>query len=222
MQWASFQQFPLPLVSAGLRTLAAARPEENSPGVGVVVLAERTVGLEVQGRSGQPGFSILFVRIRLTMYELANTLAAMLDTLIIPFQPTLPKALPTIEGNVDYRDLRDQLLRMDQLLIQSGLETQLLEARLQRWLGEHPQASPRAQQNQQLHSRRALRCNLARILIRETPRGFAARLADSPLLQFFCDLSELGRVKVPAKSTLQRYSQWWGRRRGAPTPVTSS
>lgn len=143
------------------------------------------------------------------MYPLANTLAAMLDTLHIPFQPTLPKVLPTIEGNVDYRDLRDQLLRVDQLLIQSGLETQLLEARLQRWLGEHPQASPKAQQNQQLHSRRALRCNLARILIRETPRGFAARLADSPLLQFFCDLSELGRVKVPAKSTLQRYSQWW-------------
>jgi hypothetical protein len=133
----------------------------------------------------------------------------MLDTLLIPFQPTLPKVLPTIEGNVDYRDLRDQLLRMDHLLIQSGLETQLLEARLQRWLGQHPQASPKAQQNQQLHSRRALRCNLARILIRETPRGFAARLADSPLLQFFCDLSELGRVKVPAKSTLQRYGQWW-------------
>ena len=133
----------------------------------------------------------------------------MLDTLLIPFQPTLPKVLPTIEGNVDYRDLRDQLLRMDHLLFQSGLETQLLAARLQRWLGQHPQASPKAQQNQQLHSRRALRCNLARILIRETPRGFAARLADSPLLQFFCDLSELGRVKVPAKSTLQRYGQWW-------------
>jgi hypothetical protein len=133
----------------------------------------------------------------------------MLDTPIIPFQPTLPKVLPTIEGNVDYRDLRDQLLRMDELLLQSGLETQLLEARLQRWLRAHPQASPKAQQNQQLHSRRALRCNVARILIRETPRGFAARLADSPLLQFFCDLGDLGRVKVPAKSTLQRYSQWW-------------
>ena len=73
------------------------------------------------------------------MYEMPPTLAAMLDTPIIPFQPTLPKALPTIEGNVDYRDLRDQLLRMDELLLQSGLETQLLEARLQRWLRAHPQ-----------------------------------------------------------------------------------
>jgi hypothetical protein len=25
---------------------------------------------------------------------------------IIPFQPQLPQVLPTIEGNVDYRDLR--------------------------------------------------------------------------------------------------------------------
>ena len=57
------------------------------------------------------------------MYEMPPTLAAMLDTPIIPFQPTLPKVLPTIEGNVDYRDLRDQLLRMDELLLQSGLET---------------------------------------------------------------------------------------------------
>jgi len=34
-------------------------------------------------------------------------------------------------------------------------------------------------------------------------------LADSPLLQRFCGLSTLDRPAIPAKSTVQRYSQWW-------------
>jgi hypothetical protein len=128
---------------------------------------------------------------------------------IIPFQVHLPQALPTIEGNVDYRDWRDNLLHIDQELRQSGLEAQLLESDLQRWLAQRQNVSGRAQQNHQLHSSRALRCNLARELMGEDFRGFAARLADSPVLQFFCRLDELGAVKVPSKSTLQRYDQWW-------------
>ncbi|MGH9591533.1 MAG: hypothetical protein ACRD5L_00470 [Bryobacteraceae bacterium] len=130
-------------------------------------------------------------------------------TNIIPFQRPLPQVLPTIEGNVDYRDFRGQLLRIDELLLRSGLETQLIETDLQRWLDLHPRASAASRQNRQLHSRRALRCNIARLLLKQGYRGFAARLADSPLLQFFCGLGEVDRVRVPAKSTLQRYDLWW-------------
>jgi hypothetical protein len=133
----------------------------------------------------------------------------MSDAIIIPFQPQLPQVLPTIEGNVDYRDFRDQLLRLDDLLLRSGLETQFLEKDLQRWLNQHPRVSAKAQQNHQLHSQRALRCNLARLLLHEDYRGFATRLADSPLLQFFCGLSAVDRIQVPSKSTLQRYDLWW-------------
>ena len=133
----------------------------------------------------------------------------MTNATIIPFQTPLPQVLPTIEGNVDYRQFRDQFLLIDQLLLQSGLETQLLEADLQRWLFQRKKISPQAQRNHQLHSRRALRCNLARQLLQEDYRGFAARLADSPLLQSFCGVNELGCVKVPSKSTLQRYDLWW-------------
>jgi len=128
---------------------------------------------------------------------------------VIPFELPLPQILPTIEGNVDYRDFRDQLLRIDSLLVQSHLETQLLEADLQRWLARQKRVSARAQQKHQFHARRALRCNIARLLIQEDYRGFAVRLADSPLLQFFCALSEVDRVVVPSKSTLQRYFMWW-------------
>jgi hypothetical protein len=128
---------------------------------------------------------------------------------IIPFELPLPLNLPTIEGNVDYRDFRAQLLRIDSLLVQSGLETQMIEADLQRWQARQKRVSAKAQQNHQVHARRALRCNIARLLIHEDYRGFAARLADSPLLQYFCAVSEVGRVVVPSKSTLQRYFVWW-------------
>src|SRR5437879_2936122 len=60
----------------------------------------------------------------------------------------------------------------------------------------------------QEHSIRALRCTIARTLLGGSFRDFAARLADSPLLQWFCRVGQLDRVKVPAKSTLQRYATW--------------
>lgn len=131
------------------------------------------------------------------------------NAIIIPFQPALPQVLPTIEGNVDYRDLRDQLLRIEGLLRHSGLETQFLEKDLHRWLAKRKRVSAKAQQNHQLHSQRALRCNIARILLAQDYRAFAARLADSPLLQYFCGLSQVQVVTVPSKSTLQRYDLWW-------------
>ena len=131
------------------------------------------------------------------------------DATIIPFQPALPQVLPTIEGNVDYREFRDQLLHIESLLLTSGLETQFLEKDLTRWLGRRKKVSAKAQQNHQLHSQRALRCNIARSLLAEDYRGFATRLADSPLLQHFCALSQVDVITVPSKSTLQRYDQWW-------------
>jgi len=130
---------------------------------------------------------------------------------IIPFPLSLQPRLPTIEGNVDYRKMRDELLRIDQLLTQSDAEKQFIGLCLERWLAarEFDQDVPvKAQLNFQLQSRRALRCNILRTYLQEDFRGFAARLADSPLFQHFCGLSELDKVVVPAKSTLQRYAHW--------------
>ena len=79
---------------------------------------------------------------------------------IIPFQLPLPPTLPTIEGNVDYRKMRDELLRIDELLTQSGAEQQFIGLCLERWLaaGEFAQdkVPAKAQLNFQLQSRRAL------------------------------------------------------------------
>jgi len=129
---------------------------------------------------------------------------------LLPVQQLLRPALPTIEGNIDYRRLREQLLRIDQLLFQSGLEAQFIADTFKRWEAgsKFKNISAKAQRKVQVHARRALRCNIARTLIMEDFRGFAVRLADSPLFQHFCGVAEVDRVRVPAKSTLQRYSQW--------------
>src|SRR3989440_5904702 len=129
---------------------------------------------------------------------------------LLLIQQPLQPPLPTIEGNVDYQRLRDQLLRIDQLLVQSGIEEQFIAASFEDWKARCPfkNIPAKAQRKIQIHARRALRCNLVRTLIMEDFRGFAIRLADSPLFQHFCGLSELDRIQVPSKSTLQRYSRW--------------
>ncbi len=130
---------------------------------------------------------------------------------LIPFPQSFQPPLPTIEGNVDYRQMRDELLRIDHLLIQSGTESQFVRLALESWWSRFPADDPpsaKAQLNFQIHSRRALRCNLLRLYLQEDFRGFAARLADSPLLQHFCGLAQIDKVVVPAKSTLQRYANW--------------
>lgn len=129
---------------------------------------------------------------------------------LIPFPESLRPPLPTIEGNVDYRQMREQLLRIDELLRTSGLERDFVARALEPWLRRRAgrSVSLRAQINFQRHSRLALRCNLLRTLLQEDFRGLAVRLADSALLQHFCGLGELDRVRVPSKSTLQRYTLW--------------
>ena len=131
-----------------------------------------------------------------------------MSTPLIPFPESLRPPLPTIEGNVDYRQMRDQLLRIEQLLQLTGGEARFVAHCLETWAQGHPRISARAQLNFQRHTRRALRCNILRTLLQEDFRGLAVRLADSPLFQYFCGLAELDRVVVPSKSTLQRYAYW--------------
>lgn len=53
---------------------------------------------------------------------------------IIPFQPHLSPALPTVVGNVDYQTLRRQLDRIDQLLDQGGVENRFVLLSMCDWL----------------------------------------------------------------------------------------
>jgi len=130
---------------------------------------------------------------------------------LIPFQPSLRPALPTIEGNLDYLKFRDELSRLDQILL-AGPESTFVLAATEHWLAQLPGPAPEVSAAQlaryQTQSRRALRCNIARTYLQESYRDFAAHLGDSPLLQRFCLLDELAVIQVPAKSSLQRYAAW--------------
>ena len=101
---------------------------------------------------------------------------------LIPLPIALSIPLPEVEGSVDYREFKERLLRIDQLLLHSGVEKQFIEDCLQGWLEGHKEPSSvsyKAQLNFQVHSRQALRCNIARILQGESFRDFAIRLADT-------------------------------------------
>jgi hypothetical protein len=53
-------------------------------------------------------------------------------------------------------------------------------------------------------ARQALRCAIGRSLMGDSYREFSTRLADSPLLQNFCEFDTLGPIRIPAKSTFAR------------------
>lgn len=129
---------------------------------------------------------------------------------ILPFQSELRPALVTIEGNVDYQEFRKQIERMDKILVVGGVEGKVVDLRLKRWIKESSRR-PSAKQIKhfQVQTMKAFRCNHVRTLLGEDFRGMSCRIADSALLQRFCLMDRLDRVRVPSKSTLQRYGQWF-------------
>lgn len=130
---------------------------------------------------------------------------------LLPLEQYLFPDLPTIVGNVDYQTLHAQLVRINQILIAGGVERDFIERSLELILAK---ASPRYRSSAkyqrliQEHSARALRCNIVRVLLKLDFRELSVRLADSALLQRFVGIARLDEVRVPSKSTLQRYEQW--------------
>ena len=65
-------------------------------------------------------------------------------TSLIPFELHLQPTLPTVLGNIDYHQLREQFQRIDELLIHSGLETQFVQECLEQWRVECAPRQPSA------------------------------------------------------------------------------
>jgi hypothetical protein len=137
---------------------------------------------------------------------------------IIAFQTELRPALLTVVGNVDYQEFKSSLQRIDKLLrtgdIESGFvrrclqEVERVRGDVAQRHGLQPlQLRQKAVTRIAEHAVLALRCNIARSLVGGSYREFSRRLADSPLLQWFCGLSRLDIVRVPSKSTLERYGK---------------
>lgn len=139
--------------------------------------------------------------------------------LLVPEQQHFDPFIPTVYGNIDYREWQSQLTRIDEIL-----RTGLVEERFQRLALAHRDTQEKAaaekenrtfrslttteQESAQKLGSQALRCNIARTLTGESYRRFACHLAESPLVQWFCGMGRLDEIHIPGKSALQRYSEW--------------
>ncbi len=131
---------------------------------------------------------------------------------IVSIQERFRPQLPTVVGNVDYKTLQSQLLQIDEILRLGGVERDFVVKSLDHWSKEMKIPLPKMKEKNRLtfqeNSRKALRCNILRTLMGDSFRDFSCQLAGWPLLQWFCGVDQWGVVRVPAKSTLQRYSDW--------------
>lgn len=136
----------------------------------------------------------------------------------ISYQPELSPALRVIVGNADYSEFKAMLQRIDEVLRVSGIESDFVRARENEYekevvaealeKGKRPrQIGAKERGRVQEHAVRALRCNVVRDLSGESVRGLSVRLADSELLQWFCRIDRVDEVRVPSKSTLDRYEK---------------
>lgn len=137
---------------------------------------------------------------------------------IISYQPELSPALREVVGNVDYTEFRATLERIDGLLRDSGIEAEFTRLRLAEYekdliayareMGKPPrELSAKERGRVQEHAVRALRCDVVRELTGDGVRGLSIRLAQSDLLQWFCRIDRIDVVRVPSKSTLDRYEK---------------
>jgi len=138
---------------------------------------------------------------------------------LISLQLAFRQELPEVIGNLDYRIFRDRLERIGEIIELGNLDFKIVQYLIEEseharrkesgktGKPENPMSVKEIQLVQKV-AREALRCTVARGLTGEAYRVFSAHLADSVLLQKFCYLDNIGGpVKVPSKSTIQRYEQ---------------
>lgn len=120
-------------------------------------------------------------------------------------QTVIRLPLPIVKGNRDYTQKEDLLIRMNEILLESGVEKEFLQYSVQEARSSPDDIlSDRRRDSVQQYAKQALRCTIARVLSNESHRLFSIHLAESPLLQWFCCCSQLDYVQVPSKSTIQR------------------
>lgn len=129
---------------------------------------------------------------------------------IVSFQPEFSQRLPEVVGNLDYRLFRDTLHRIDELIELGSLEDPFIDHCLNQVVSERgslESLSPASLERIIRQAREAFRCVIVLKLTTLSFRKLAERLADSPLLQKFCLLSRIDRIRVPSKSQLERYEK---------------
>lgn len=130
----------------------------------------------------------------------------------ITLQLDLSPEIPNVYGTLDDREFRATLIKINEILVNSGLEDRLVSESLDQYLVEK-EPNPSEFYNSKKSSfqykklKHALRCNIARHLTGESYRLFSVRLADSELFQWVTGISAFGCHKAISKSSLERYEK---------------
>ena len=117
---------------------------------------------------------------------------------MLSFQTELCPELPPVYAGENFRVLCALLARMDELIVQSGLE--------EKFVASFPLKRRRtAKQRRRLV--KALRCTLLRLQFRLPYARAACELASNHLYQKFCGLIQVDQIVVPSAKTLERYEK---------------
>ena len=138
---------------------------------------------------------------------------------LVPEQEFLTGYVSTVVGPIEFRVWKKRLETINDIFGLSEVEKTFQRLSLRRRNEDEQRAAEKEnrpfrplsageQAGYQRLSSQVLRCNVVQTLMGEDFRGFSCRLSESPLLQWFCKMDRLDEVRIPGKSTLQRYSQW--------------
>ncbi|MCX6856972.1 MAG: transposase [Verrucomicrobia bacterium] len=127
---------------------------------------------------------------------------------ILTFQPALRPPLPLVHGSLDYSQQRRLFERIDTILAESKLDAEFLALAIQDQQIDLAKASAKQLRAFVRFNFVCLRASIARKLTGLAHREFCARLADSPLLQWFLHVGQIDQVKIFAKSTSHRFDSW--------------
>ena len=130
----------------------------------------------------------------------------------ISLQLELHPEIPNVYGTLDYREFRDTLIKIDEILTRSSIEHKLVTEALSQYVIKNKLDASKFYNSKEasFHYKKlkhALRCNIARHLTGESYRLFSIRLADSELFQWFTSISAFGCRKAISKSSLERYEK---------------
>lgn len=132
----------------------------------------------------------------------------------LSLQLELRPALPNVYGALDYREFRDTLIKIDEILVKSGFEHKLITEALSQYVANSNIDADKFYNSKRaaFHYKKlkhALRCNIARHLTGESYRQFSIRIADSELFQWFTNINAFSNRKAISKSSLERYEKYF-------------
>jgi len=137
---------------------------------------------------------------------------------IIPLQLEISQPIPVVIGNKDYTLFKENLERINELLKLSGIDNKIMQYYIDLAEQEaikdagknnkkYKGLSYKRKHNIQLGAKQKLRYVILRKLTGDSFRDHSCRLAESFLLQRFCLIDNLDKIKVPSKSALERYEK---------------